>query len=1247
MQCRETAAEENATSYYPLVDRIAEGRFLDFSTDEELYTEFSKVLRDDGHITKDDAMSSFRYALSIHSAAPRIEAQYQFYETSVEPSMMVTQEAACPVWVHFDRHQYCSPTLDRAQQDIGPIKNPDGLPFDRVLGHSTRHSESQSILYADITSPVFAQFHQTVSATAKEGSTSYRIRYRPPFQHGRKPLAVNGYGVELALKRTDYIVIDDRQGDGEEGGADSKQEQSDSHTNTSGDNILTAMDEDISDLKPLTAKELSGLGLKATSFIMDSEDPFDTLLKISQDFPKFSHALSRRNASAEVVSEHKSNREAFLPSGYNVIWMNGQQVQSREMDAFALLQQMRRERAMVGNLRELGFTGSEAVSILSHSAIAESKSKTGSQRYNYRDDLEGGKVIIWLNDIEKDKRYNTWPGDLESLLQRTWPGQLPQVRRDIHNVVIPMDLTDVTDIEILVEQLQMIVKRKVPIRFGFVPLLATPNMVDQAKIVYHLSETFGLSALFTYLEQFLKDKPPVVAKKEYFTSATKDRQPRSGQRVVEFEDIFTSSEKYPVDKLEAEGMESAQESDSVARAGKYLARLEAHTIPAPFFSNGVAMSRNENWLNTMSGQIDFDLRSLQRQVYDGIIPEETSLASYLIESAPSQRNALIVPEDEATISIINIGDLLSKYGPLLETIPQISSTASEIGLERFGPHFMLVADLDSDEGQTSLLQALDFQSTHKDSELVILHNPGRTQSKNRSTLLATHVSKSGHILSSNYASRLFRHTHETDSTKQESTKGVQYWSKFSKVVEALNLGPGQSGIFLNGRKVGPLPSSNPLSISDLELLLRYERSKRLEPAEKALTLLGLHDRVDSPLKAAILTSTIALSGVSDIPEGIFDSAPTIRMDRFHQWAGSHTLIQIGDPEASSIHIVASIDPTSQTAQRWLAILKVLSNLDGVFLKLYLNPQETLSDLPIKRFYRYVLNAEPTFSPDGEVQALAAEFRGVPKEALLNLALDVPPAWLVAAKESIHDLDNIKLTSLQDGLNVDALYELEHILIEGHSRDTTVGQPPRGVQVLLGTDKDPHFADTIIMANLGYFQFKSNPGYWNLKLQTGRSSQIFTIDSAGPEGYYAAPGDERTDITLMSFQGKTLYPRLSRKAGQEEEDVLEAAKNTYIERASKLASSFLSKTGLAPAQSQHADINIFSVASGHLYERMLSIMMVSTMRHTTHRQILVHCSIPLAQLQGFFTNARSTLRLLVRTGNVQMASLVAKPVREAT
>lgn len=77
-----------------------------------------RVLRDDGHITSPDALSSFDFALSIHSTAPRIEAHYQYYETSVEPSLMVAQDAACPVWVHLNGKQYCSPSVDLAQQDV-------------------------------------------------------------------------------------------------------------------------------------------------------------------------------------------------------------------------------------------------------------------------------------------------------------------------------------------------------------------------------------------------------------------------------------------------------------------------------------------------------------------------------------------------------------------------------------------------------------------------------------------------------------------------------------------------------------------------------------------------------------------------------------------------------------------------------------------------------------------------------------------------------------------------------------------------------------------------------------------------------------------------------------------------------------------------------------------------------------------------------------------------------------------------
>jgi len=287
-------------------------------------------------------------------------------------------------------------------------RKPENLPFDRTLGVDPEALLSPSVLYADIMSSLFGQFHQTISSTARSGQTSYKIRYRPSASQSAKPLSVNGYGIELALKRTDYIVIDDRSAGTEETEDQAPLTGSGPEVGKHAAEILL-LDEEVADLKPLSSKELLGLGLKTASFVMASEDPFETLVKVSENFPKHSSALTKRNATMDFVKEHSSNREAFLPAGFNVVWMNGLQVQSRQMDAFALLEQLRRERSIADNLRRLGFSGPEAVGILSHSAIAEAKMEGETQRYDYRDTLEGGGVIIWLNDIEKDKRYSGWP----------------------------------------------------------------------------------------------------------------------------------------------------------------------------------------------------------------------------------------------------------------------------------------------------------------------------------------------------------------------------------------------------------------------------------------------------------------------------------------------------------------------------------------------------------------------------------------------------------------------------------------------------------------------------------------------------------------------------------------------------------------------------------------------------------------------------------------------------------------------
>lgn len=270
------------------------------------------------------------------------------------------------------------------------------LPFDRVLGQS---SLPPAILYADVASPLFKDFHQTLSALAKEGEISYRVRYRPPQHWSSRPLFVSGYGVELALKRTDYIVIDDRDAENRDSGQ------------TESDESEAALD----DLRPLSSSEVSRLGLNTVAYVADSDNPLDTLVKLSRDFPKHSSTIAGHNASAEFHKEIKANRLGIMPPGANAIWINGIQIDPRQIDAFFLIDHLRRERNLVDNFRSLSLSAAETVDLLSHEAVTESVAQDTAQRYDYRDDIDGGGVIIWLNDLEKDARYQSWPSELTAV----------------------------------------------------------------------------------------------------------------------------------------------------------------------------------------------------------------------------------------------------------------------------------------------------------------------------------------------------------------------------------------------------------------------------------------------------------------------------------------------------------------------------------------------------------------------------------------------------------------------------------------------------------------------------------------------------------------------------------------------------------------------------------------------------------------------------------------------------------------
>ena len=181
------------------------------------------------------------------------------------------------------------------------------------------------------------------------------------------------------------------------------------------------------------------------------------------------------------------------------------------------------------------------------------------------------------------------------------------------------------------------------------------------------------------------------------------------------------------------------------------------------------------------------------------------------------------------------------------------------------------------------------------------------------------------------------------------------------------------------------------------------------------------------------------------------------------------------------------------------------------------------------------------------------FDGLPEEPIYTLAMEVPSSWLVRPRESEHDLDNIHLASLsasERAVGVKAIFDLDFLVIEGHARDTSTSGSPRGLQLQLVNHEFIPVADTLVVENLGYFQFKAKPGVFQLEIMKGRGEDIFVTESVGNAGWDSPPvnSDAGAQVTLTSFEGLTLYPRFKRHQGQADSDVLRPRREGFISNA---------------------------------------------------------------------------------------------------
>ncbi|KAJ3135593.1 hypothetical protein HK100_002475 [Physocladia obscura] len=1178
---------------------------------------YSKVLKFHAFNDGDQTLTALlKLSLAAHTAAPIIQAKFSYYTDVIVPTMTDHVEdfdASCDVWIVAEDKQLCDwqSVVEFVKSDSFQQRTSSNnllLPFDNIYTKSS--TNQNAILYGDITSPKFLAFHEALIKLADADLISYVFRYKPPSlgSSQKQQHYLSGYGVELAIKTSEYKVIDDRstaQGNTETNLKD--QDYTEENEQIVIEQSAFIFDESDAKMQSIATEDIREIGVKAANVILASESPIDAMIQISQDFPKYSHLIAKRSVTPEQRVEIRKNQRSIIASGGSIFVLNGIELNLKDLNVFSLLTAMRGELNLIRKLQTLNLKTTEAVRLLSlPSSESTSTSDLGwGEAFDVRDDS-----VIWWNDLEKDSRYERFPRSVKDLLQPSYPGQLKYVAKNMFNALFVLDLTNVEHLNIL-NNIFHFIENSVPLRFGLIPLVGESNdesCLLAARSFLYIVEKIGRKEAKNFIIALLTE---IKTNGNAAISAT----------------IETAFETVAAGQFKSFA-ETNDDASVLVTHKKLLDRIGVDGRTGVFFFNGKYYDVDENWQQNMLGVYPKMLQFLQMRVYEGTVTDADIIYDYFL----SKRNAYISISEDHPLKFINLlGQNVDQSA--LQSLSYVSERENAV------ISMMVIGDFESIVGLQFAKNALEFSISAPNSRLTFIHNPPHNRistlqtktllpkaahilmkqngARNISSILAEKIAEMVESESFNFAAgdnALF-----SQKIVDELDENAEYerTAKLAKkfIEDIVGIIGGESVIVVNGRIIGPITHPERFTDQDFELLASSEYHDRIEKIDDVLSGMDLNGVVDKNLWVSDACMKISSLAAAAKPIGQHGGTSSGRIS--FDWGDNFYGITVGNFEEASLRFSVAIDPLSELAQKTSALLKLISKVPGVGIKILLNPVTLLDDLPIKRFYRYVWSDDLNFDNTGQVIAPFAHFKNIPMEPLLTLGLDVPRAWVVRAIDSIYDLDNLKLDNAKTA-SVDSYFQLRNILVEGHAREIYASTPPRGVQFILGTSPEiPHAVDTITMTNLGYLQLKANPGIWQMRLREGRSREVYRLESVS-ESYTRLKGAESDEsevvkngyatVIVDTFEGVTIFPVVAKRVGMENEDVLETVekKVTSSENLEKKSSVLDALTGFkdrfwkpeAPTSvPSNTTINIFSVASGHLYERFMGIMMLSVMRNT--------------------------------------------------
>merc|ERR1712100_213334 len=551
------------------------------------------------------------------------------------------------------------------------------------------------LVYADFTTKEYKNFHFIYENIANYTYVNAEVMFRHSLSTANSgngdSVSLQGYGVEISLKNTEYLTVNENE---------------DAPKGTSVDSS--------NEIETLKESEIADLSLQAAYTAKQVTDVWGFLSDLTGNFPSIANTLAKVELSEEDKLELVEPSKTY-GNGRESITINGRNVNLYDINPFEIYSMIKEEFDLRDALELMDVPTSMIKQFMNM--------KIDSQQY--RMDLRNDHVL-WLNDVETDPQYSKYPGTLYELFKPSYPDQIRFIKKNLVNIVIVCDPLSSEALEIY-PVVDMFINGGAPLRLSFLfnPVDDAPRTSDRdgsedplSNVViscyYYLYKNHGANEALRFLNKL-------------------SAKSLESESEITLDDIKASTDVF---------------SDVYSPA--YVTDADIQIMELSNFMNGVPKSSfdfsNSGITNAVKDFIRDEYTHLQYMLWKGQLKDSDNVYNVLLngDGVYDVYNSIVI-ENESYVPILGLTlpiinertsfNLASEYklglGEFLAGQVDYISAKGSNKLPATAITHYLVADLSTTQGLRALIELAkridldaDENEDVRDVRFAVIHNPG-------------------------------------------------------------------------------------------------------------------------------------------------------------------------------------------------------------------------------------------------------------------------------------------------------------------------------------------------------------------------------------------------------------------------------------------------------------------------------------------------------------------------------------------